>query len=115
MPTPLQHPPLVPEGADVRPHGDLAREQPNAFRAHRPVSDATRLGRMILKRGVTAGAVCAATGIYPRTMTEYLAGRKTPLPSTYLLLADALECQVDELMELPPGAGRLVVREVSST
>jgi len=59
----------------------------------------TKLGRIMEKRGLRAYQVAADAGIYVRSMTEYLAGRKKPTPRNMAKLAEHLGVGVPDLTE----------------
>lgn len=42
----------------------------------RPICQDTKLGQLIYRRGIAASSVAAACGFSPRTLTEYVAGRR---------------------------------------
>lgn len=55
------------------------------------------LGRRMAELGYTAQDFSAVTGIHSRTLTEYLAGRTTPLPHHLVTMADVLGVEASEL------------------
>ncbi len=59
----------------------------------------TVLGARMYELGYTKAEFCRVTGIHDRTMTEYLAGRKAPLDDHVFRMADALECDADDLTD----------------
>lgn len=59
----------------------------------------TKLGRIMVRRGLRAIEVCNNTGVYPRSMTEYLAGRKKPTPRNMSRMAGYLGVDVADLTE----------------
>jgi len=59
----------------------------------------TKLGRIMSKRGLRAYQVAAEAGIYVRSMTEYLAGRKKPTPRNMAKIAGYLGVDVADLTE----------------
>ena len=59
----------------------------------------TKLGRIMEKRGLRIIEVSSVTGVYPRSMTEYLAGRKKPTPRNMARLAEHLGVGVPDLTE----------------
>ena len=59
----------------------------------------TKLGRIMEKRGLRVIEVSSRTGVYPRSMTEYLAGRKKPTPRNMARLAECLGVNVPDLTE----------------
>lgn len=66
----------------------------------RPYPTHTRLGRLMAERGLTAHEVCHAARVYPRAMTEFLAGRKRPTVAVLARLAHALDVEPDTLLGL---------------
>lgn len=52
-------------------------------------------------RGVTATQTSSETGIHPRTLTEYLAGRKTPTSRHLMELATYLRVKPSRLVNNP--------------
>lgn len=63
----------------------------------RAFSTVTPLGEFMALQGWTAKDFAIRTGIYPRTLTEYLSGRKS-IPYHHLLeCADALQVDMDLL------------------
>lgn len=67
--------------------------------AGRPFATHTSLGQAMLDAGVNATEVCQATGVYGRTLTEYLSGRKPIQDHHLMLLADCLDVPVDDLLK----------------
>ena len=65
----------------------------------RPYPTHTKLGRAMLKRGLRAIDVSRGADVYPRSMTEYLAGRKKPSPRNMAKLAGFLGVTVPDLTE----------------
>lgn len=63
----------------------------------RPFPTHTPLGQRVAALGYTASDFAAVTGIYPRTLTEYLAGRKAMLPHHAVAAAEALGCDPADL------------------
>lgn len=60
----------------------------------------TKLGALMYERGLWASTVCRATGIYPRTMTEYLAGRKQPSRGNHIKLCEYFDVPIEDLVGL---------------
>lgn len=58
----------------------------------------TPLGKMIVDRGFLVVEVTRATGIYPRTMTDYIAQRKRPHVEHLIKLCEFLECDPEEIL-----------------
>lgn len=65
----------------------------------RPYPTHTKLGRIMLKRGLRAYKVAAEADVYVRSMTDYLAGRKKPSPRNMAKLAGVLGVTVPDLTE----------------
>lgn len=65
---------------------------PRPYPTHQP------LGRIMAEQGWTAAELAAATGIYPRTLTEYLAGRKPFLDHHLSDIALALDVPAADLI-----------------
>lgn len=65
--------------------------EPVSTAGGRPFPTHTPLGKVMAHLRLTAAKVAAGTGIYPRTLTEYLAGRKEPTVDHQRRLADFLE------------------------
>lgn len=65
--------------------------------AGRPFCTDTPLGARMLEAGMNVTEVSQATGIYGRTLTEYLSGRKQVQDHHLILLADALDVPVAEI------------------
>lgn len=59
----------------------------------------TKMGRIMAKRGLRAIEVSSGAGVYPRSMTEYLAGRKKPSPRNMGKIAAFLNVGVADLTE----------------
>ena len=67
----------------------------------RPFPIHTPLGRHMSMLGWTATDFAAASGIHPRTLTDYLAGRRD-LPTHHLIAAaSTLQIDPDELVGDP--------------
>lgn len=64
---------------------------PRTFPTH------TELGRRMAMLGYTATDFSAVTGIHPRTLTEYVAGRKPMTDQHLMAAAEALDCHPDVL------------------
>lgn len=64
----------------------------------RPFNRNTPLGELMYVEGWSASEVSAASGIHPRTLSEYLSGRREPLEEHLLALADVLEVDVETLL-----------------
>lgn len=60
----------------------------------------TPLGAMIQARGVLVIDVVRATGIHPRTMTEYIAERKRPHVQHLISLCVYLDCDPDQILRV---------------
>lgn len=65
----------------------------------RPFATITRVGQRMKQLDYSAHDLSRVTGIYARTLTEILAGRLTPQDYQLSALADALECDPEELLE----------------
>jgi len=63
------------------------------------VPDTTRLGRAIIFRDMRVYEVSAMIGVHPRTMTEYVAGRKVITEDHLRRLSEALRVEVELLRE----------------
>lgn len=64
----------------------------------RPFNTSTPLGQFMQSEGYNVMEVSHISGIYVRTLSDYLAGRK-PIPDYHLNdLADALGVQPEELV-----------------
>lgn len=57
----------------------------------------TPLGHYMSTLGYTAADFSAVTNIHPRTLTEYLAGRKPMLPHHQVAAAEILDCDPADL------------------
>ncbi len=66
----------------------------------RPIPTHTKLGDKIVELNLKVADVSAHTGIYTRTMTEYIAGRKALLPKHLVALARFLECDPEDITGL---------------
>jgi len=66
---------------------------------HRPYPKHTKLGRLMYARGLRAIDVTVGTAISPRTMTEYLAGRKRPTPRNLTRLTMFLKVEPSAILE----------------
>lgn len=64
----------------------------------RQFSRDTALGQIMFEEGWTAADMSAATGVHPRTLSDYLNQRRVIQPHHVGLLADALGCDEDELL-----------------
>lgn len=85
------------------------------FQSGRPFPRHTTLGKLMHHKGLTVKAVEHGTGIYNRTLTEYLAGRKTPIASHRRALAAFLELP-EAVLDLPPAQVDAVLsRRATST
>ena len=60
-------------------------------------SSATELGRVLHRRGHKANWLCQQTEIYPRQMTEYLAGRREPTPAHLIAICRVMNMTPEEL------------------
>ena len=58
----------------------------------------TALGRVAAHRGIKAKDLSARSGVHPRTLTEYLAGRKPIREQHVLPLAEVLQCPPEVLL-----------------
>lgn len=59
----------------------------------------TPLGTLMGEEGWTVKEVADITGIHQRTMTDYLAGRKTILDHHLVALSDLFEVSADDLLD----------------
>lgn len=59
----------------------------------------TRLGQRMAMLGYTATDFSAITGVHQRTLTEYLAGRKLPLPAHLFKMAEILGVEPADLTD----------------
>lgn len=66
---------------------------------HRPYKTHTKLGKVMFARGVRSIHVTYATGVHPRLMTDYLAGRKKPSPRSMKALCEFLHVNPQDLVE----------------
>lgn len=64
----------------------------------RPFSTITPIGQRCKEMNWEANDLCHATGIYARAMTEILAGRRTPRDHELAAIAEALECDPEDLL-----------------
>lgn len=64
----------------------------------RPYSLATPIGRRCKELHWEANDLCAKTGIYVRQMTDILAGRRQPSDRQLAAIAEALECDPEDLL-----------------
>lgn len=69
-----------------------------AYGMSRAYPTITLLGQRMFELGYTKTDFCRATGIHERTMTEYLAARREPLPDHLWRMAEALDCSVGDLV-----------------
>jgi transcriptional regulator with XRE-family HTH domain len=88
--------------------------------AGRPFATTTKLGALMDRRGLRAIEVAAGAGVYPRTLTEILAGRKAPTPQQLAGLTRFLRVPPEAILETemqPPPArgGEEAVRRVTSS
>lgn len=67
----------------------------------RRFNTSTNLGKIMVVRGVTATQTSSETGIHPRTLTEYLAGRKKPTARHLMELAAYLRVKPSRLIDDP--------------
>lgn len=65
----------------------------------RPISQETKLGRMMFRRGLRAYYIAARAGFSSRIMTEYCAGRRTIEQTHLLALCRVLEVEPHEISE----------------
>ena len=65
----------------------------------RPFSTETALGEALLDQGWTATEFSHASGIHPRTLTEYLAGRSRMSGRHLAAAADVLEIKAEDLVD----------------
>lgn len=65
----------------------------------RPIRQTTRLGRMLVQRGLRAYQLSARTDVYSRLMTEYIAGRRVITPEHAQKMAAVLECKPSDIIE----------------
>jgi transcriptional regulator with XRE-family HTH domain len=64
----------------------------------RPFNTSQPLGQIMQRKNWTAMEVSRATGIHPRTLTDYLAGTKPIQPHHLWNLADILGCTIADLL-----------------
>jgi DNA-binding Xre family transcriptional regulator len=64
----------------------------------RPFSTITPIGQRCAQMNWEANELCHATGIYARHMTEILAGRVQPSDAQLAKIAEALECDPEDLL-----------------
>lgn len=57
----------------------------------------TIVGARMHQLGFTKSEFCRLTQIHERTMTEYLAGRKSPTAEHLFAMADVLGCDASDL------------------
>lgn len=86
-PPPLDAPPGIAE----------APAPENYARRGRPFPTHTKLGQRALSSGYTAYQLAALTSVAPRTLTEYLAGRKPIAPHHMPDLCRVLRCKAEDL------------------
>jgi len=67
--------------------------------AHRQYPRHTKLGRLMYGRGLRSIDVTIGTGISPRTMTEYLAGRKRPTSQNLVRLTTFLRVEPKVILD----------------
>lgn len=67
--------------------------------AGRPYPTHTKLGRLIADRGLRAVDVSRAANVYPRTLTDLLAGRKPPTNRTLVSLSTFLRVPPEAIVE----------------
>lgn len=65
----------------------------------RPISQETKLGRMMFRRGLRAYYIAARAGFSSRVMTEYCAGRRPMNQEHLLALCRVLECEPYEILD----------------
>lgn len=65
----------------------------------RPHGTGSVLGEILVESGMNATQLSARSGVHPRTLTEYLSGRRRPLPHHLASLADALDVDPQELLD----------------
>lgn len=66
---------------------------------HRQYPRHTKLGRLMYERGLRAIDMTVGADIYPRTMTEYLAGRKRPSSRSLVRLTTFLKVKPEAILE----------------
>jgi len=64
----------------------------------RPFSRDTALGQIMATQGWTVAELGTVTGIYVRTLSDYLASRRKISDAHLTSLADALEVNVEDLL-----------------
>jgi lambda repressor-like predicted transcriptional regulator len=62
----------------------------------RPHNQSTPLGKILAHLNYTVAELASGTGIYNRTLTNYLAGQ-TPTPTHQKIIAEWLDVPVDRL------------------
>jgi len=67
----------------------------------RPFPTHTPLGKALRASSMTVAQLSAASGVYNRTLTEYLAGRKLWSVRHLTKVAEALNVEPEELMYQP--------------
>ena len=65
------------------------------------ISQRTPLGRHIKAEGITVTRLSNVTQIHPRTISDYLAGRRQFNPGHLAKIAEALDVEPDELYYTP--------------
>jgi DNA-binding Xre family transcriptional regulator len=87
---------------DRRPTVALSAERttrnPLAPKMGRPYPTHTKLGKLMAEQGWVAADLSLVTGIYTRTLTEYLAGRKQIKDDHLVALCDALDVGPTQLL-----------------
>lgn len=63
----------------------------------RPYNTTTKLGQQMAAQGWSAGDFAAMTGINPRTLTEYLSGRRQATVQHLWAMADVLGVDAEEI------------------
>lgn len=79
-----------------------SKENPPAAayaRRGRPFPTHTKLGKRAMESGYTAYQIAALTSIAPRTLTEYLAGRRPIASHHFPDLCRVLRCRTEDLKE----------------
>lgn len=76
----------------------IPRSASRPLKSGRPFAAHTPLGKRMTVMGYTASELSHTTGIYGRTLSEYLSGRAELLDHHLSALAEALECDPDDLL-----------------
>jgi hypothetical protein len=69
----------------------IPRLRPEPLKISRPHATTTNLGKLLAHLNMPASELCRRTGIYPRTMTEILAGRRELDPMQVKKVAEVLD------------------------